>query len=224
MTATQYSRAIIATTNIVRNTVLTVEALESAAKLINEGERKVVVVAEHDHNCPPLGMTVTGRVVEIADGHCGLEVISALYGPPVCVDLPNGDSGFLQALPEYPHSLTSSDFGDSKLPEIQIDPSNFGGFEDTSVFLEEIRKIAPELEYETGVMERRSLMPDPEVVFRLGLSLSASWFAARMSKAAADAIEPQLKRFFDVVMATVLKTVGAPSPRRPHCRAVEGDG
>ena len=116
MTATQYSNAIIATTHMVRNTVLTVESLESAAKQISESKRKVVVLAEHDHTCPPLGMTVSGRVVEIEDGYHGLEVISALYGNPVCVDLPNGHSGFLQELPEYPHPLTSSDFGDSQLP------------------------------------------------------------------------------------------------------------
>ena len=226
MTATtQYSRAIIATTNIVRNTVLTVESLESAAKQITEGERKVVVLAEHDQTCPPLGMTVAGRVVEIEDGHRGLEVIYAHYGHPVFVELPNGDSGLLQALPEYPHPLTSSDFGDSQLPEIQIDPSNFGGFEDASVFLEEIRKIAPELEYGTGVKERRSLIPDPEVVFRLGLSLSATWFAARMSKAAADAIEPRLKRFFDVVIETVSKTAKTAIPiLRPITYIVKVNG
>lgn len=225
MTVTQYSRAIIATTNMVRNTVLTVESLEIVAKQITEGERKVVVLAEHDHTCPPLGMMVAGRVVEFEDGHRGIEVISALYGHPICVDLPNGDSGFLQVLPEYPHPLTSSDFGDSQLPEIQIDPSNFGGFEDASVFLDEIQKIAPELEYETGVMERRSQIPDPEVVFRLGLSLSAAWFAARMSKAAADAIEPRLKRFFDVVIETVSKTVKTAIPLlRPITYIVKVNG
>lgn len=225
MTATQYSNAIIATTHMVRNTVLTVESLESAAKQISESKRKVVVLAEHDHTCPPLGMTVSGRVVEIEDGYHGLEVISALYGNPVCVDLPNGHSGFLQELPEYPHPLTSSDFGDSQLPEIQIDPSNFGGFEDASVFLGEIRKIAPELEYETGVMERRSLIPDPEVVFRLGLSLSAIWFVARVSKAAADAVEPRLKGFFDVIMETILKTAKTAIPiLRPITYIVKVNG
>jgi hypothetical protein len=206
MSSTRYSKAIVATTHKVRNTVITVEALESAAKQITVSERKVVFLAEHDHTCPPLGITVAGRVVEIEDGYHGLEVISALYGDPVCVDLPNGETGFLQELPEYPHPLTSSDFGDSQLPEIQIDPNNFGGFENASLFLEEIRKIAPELEYETGIIERRSLVPDPEVVFRLGLSLSAIWFVARVSKAGAEAIEPRLKRFFDVILETVLKT------------------
>ena len=57
MTTTQYSKAIIATTHMVRNTVMTVESLEGAAKQITESERKVVVLAEHDHTCPPLGMT-----------------------------------------------------------------------------------------------------------------------------------------------------------------------
>jgi hypothetical protein len=225
MSATRYSKAIIATTHMVRNTVFTVESLESAAKQITESERKVVFLAEHDHTCPPLGMTVAGRVVEIEDGYHGLEVLSALYGNPVCVDLPNGDSGFLQELPEYPHPLTSSDFGDSQFPEIQIDPNNFGGFEDTSIFLEEIRKIAPELEYETGFMERRSLIPDPEVVFRLGLSLSAIWFAARVSKAGADAIEPRLRRFFEVIMDTVLKTAKTAIPiLRPITYIVKVNG
>ena len=164
-------------------------------------------------------------MVDIGDGHHGLEVISAFYGPPVSVDLPNGDYGLLQALSEYPHPLTSSDFGDSNLPEIQIDPSNFGGFEDASAFLEEIRTIAPEQEYKTGMMERRSLIPDPEVIFRLGLSLSATWFVARISKAAADAIEPRLKKFFDVVVETVWKTAKSAIPlHRPITYIVKVNG
>jgi len=225
MDTTRYSKAIIATTHMVRNTILSIEALESATKQINENERKVVVLAEHDHTCPPLGMTVSGRVVEIENGYHGLEVTSALYGKPVCVDLPNGDSGFLQELPEYPNPLTSSDFGNSLVPKIQIDPSNFGDFKDASVFLEEIQKIAPELEYKTDFMERRSLIPDPEVVFRLGLSLSATWFAARVSKAAAEAIEPRLKNFFDVIIDTIIKTAKTAFPLlRPITYIVKVNG
>jgi hypothetical protein len=225
MSATRYSRAIIATTRMVRNSVFTIESLEDAAKQITERERKVVVLAEHDSTCPPLGLTIAGHVVKIEDGFHGLEVISALYGNPVDVDLPDGDSGYLQELPEYPCPLTLSDFGDSELPEVQIDPSNFDGFEQASVFLEEIREIAPELEYDTGVLERRSLIPDPEVVFRLGLSLSATWFVARVSKAAADAIEPRLKRFFDVIIETVLKAAKTAIPLlRPITYIVKVNG
>lgn len=174
MTSNQYTTGIIATTHMVRNTLLPIELLEKQVKQIRENERKVACIINHDHTYPPIGMAVAGRIVELEDGHHGLETISALYGNPVSVELPNGDSGFLQELPEHPHPLTLSDFGGSELPDIQIDPVNFDGFEHASTFLEEIQAIAPELEYKTGIMERRALIPDPEVVFRLGLSLSAT--------------------------------------------------
>lgn len=225
MASNQYVAGIIATTHMVRNTVLTLEALENAAKQITENERKVAVLADHDHSCPPLGMTVAGRVVKIEGGHHGLKAVYAYYGKPVDVELPNGDSGFLQELPEHPYPLTLSDFRESELPDIQVDPANFDGFEHTSTFLREIQAIAPELEYKTGIMERRALIPDPEVVFSLGLSLSATWFVARVSKAAADAIEPRLKRFFDVIIETVLKTAKTAIPSlRPITYIVKVNG
>ncbi len=205
MTATQYVTGIIATTQMVRNSVLTLESLQEAAKQITDSKRKVVVLVNHNHTCPPLGMTISGRVVELEGGHHGLETVSALYGNPVDVKLPNGDSGFLQELSDDPHPLTLSDFGGSELPKVEIDPANFNSFEHASTFLSEIEAIAPELGCATGMMERRTLIPDPEVVFRLGLSLSASWFTARLSKAAADAIEPRLKRFLNVIIETVFK-------------------
>jgi|688.fasta_scaffold102209_1 hypothetical protein len=222
---TEYVEAIIATTHRVRDTVFSIEALEGAARQINEGQRKVVMLAEHDHTCPPLGMTIAARVVPIEDGHHALQTVAALYGYPKEIELPDSSIGLLQELVEHPHPLTSGDFGDCSIPEVQIDAVNFGGYENAQVFLLELSAIARDIEYNVEFFERRSLIPDPEVIFKLGVALSTSWFGGKMAKAAADALEPKLKRFLEVMCDTITKTAKNALPMtRPITYVVKVNG
>jgi hypothetical protein len=106
---TRYVESIIATTHQVRDTIILTDALEGAARQINESHRKIVMLAEHDHTCPPLGVTIAARVVQIDGGHHALQTITALYGDPKEIELPDSSIGLLQELVEYPHPLTSGE-------------------------------------------------------------------------------------------------------------------
>ena len=223
--STQYVEAIIATTHRVRDTIISIEALEGAARQINESDRKVVMLAEHDHTCPPLGVTIAARVVQIDGGHHALQTIAALYGDPREIELPDSSIGLLQELVEHPHPLTSGDFGECTIPEVQIDPENFGGYENAQLFLAELSAIAPDIEYDVGIFERRSLIPDPEVIIRLGVAFSTSWFGVKMTKAAADALEPRFKRFLEVICDIITKTAKNALPNtRPITYVVKVNG
>jgi hypothetical protein len=222
---TRYVESIIATTHQVRDTIILTDALEGAARQINESHRKIVMLAEHDHTCPPLGVTIAARVVQIDGGHHALQTITALYGDPKEIELPDSSIGLLQELVEYPHPLTSGDFGECTIPEVQIDPENFGGYENAQVLLAELSAIAPDIEYDVGTFLRRSLIPDPEVIFRLGVLLSTSWLGVKMAKATADALEPKLKRFVEVMCDTITKTAKNALPMtRPITYVVKVNG
>lgn len=221
----QYVVSRIATTHMVRNTIISLEGLEDVARQINERERKPVMLAEHDHTCPPLGVIIRASVIPIDDGHHALEAVSVLYGEPAEIELPGGDKGLVQWIPEQPYPLTTADFGDSDTAEIQIDPVNFGGYERAQTAINDLSQIDPEAGYAVGTFERRSLIPDPEVIFRLGVALSATWFATRAGKAAADALEPRLKRFIDAICNAVILTARNALPMtRPITYLVKVNG
>jgi hypothetical protein len=93
------------------------------------------------------------------------------------------------------------------------------------VFLLELSAIARDIEYNVEFFERRSLIPDPEVIFKLGVALSTSWFGGKMAKAAADALEPKLKRFLEVMCDTITKTAKNALPMtRPITYVVKVNG
>jgi hypothetical protein len=60
---------------------------------------------------------------------------------------------------------------------------------------------------------RRSQIPDPVLIFTLGLQASAVWLGLRIAKAAADAIEPELKDFFDVMIAATKRIARSVVPK-----------
>ncbi|MBA4031865.1 MAG: hypothetical protein C0478_13375 [Planctomyces sp.] len=148
-----------------------------------------------------------------------------MYGDPDIVELPDGSLGLCQWLPEHPHPFKTADFDDSAEPMINVDPANFGGYQNIHNIAQEIRSIDPELNYSVGIYERRSLIPDPEVVFQLGTVVSGSWFGIRVAKATADVMEPRLKRMLDVICDTIVKTAQCAIPHtRPITYIVKVNG
>ena len=194
---------IVATTHQVRDTILTVEALYSMAACINERDRKPVMLAEHDILCPPMGQTVAARVVPTRDGHHALMVEFDFFPAAREIALPAGEHGFLQHSAKHRFPFTTGDFHFPSTFSLSLDPTGLGGHRGASRFNSDLRQADPTTEFEFRTTDRRSVLPDPEIVFTLGLQASALWCGVRLAKAAADAIEPELKAFFGVLVAAV---------------------
>ncbi len=193
---------VIATTHSVRKSGLTVEALQSMAASVNEQDRKPVILVEHDHLCPPMGQTVGCEVIQLDDGHHALIGQYDIFGSPTEIELPIGEIGLQQSSDEHHHSLAVGEFHHPQNYCVAIDAVNLGGHQELEDFFSELRSPSSE-EFETQAITRRSVIPDPQVMFTLGLQLSAAWFGLRIAKAAADSIEPELKAFFQVMIQTI---------------------
>lgn len=203
----------IATTHRVRDTVITKEALDDLAERITSDKRKVAVLVEHDSTCPPCGMAVSAKVVPLEDGHYALDTTSVLYGPPTLVLLPDGTNGFLQRLPTFPFPLSVGDFGTSVSPEIKIDPTSLGGIAEAREFSRALEAIAPEVGYSVSDFERRSAIPDPQMIIDFGAALSGLWLTAKLGNAAAKALEPRVKQFLDVAFEAMYRMAVHANPK-----------
>lgn len=196
---------VLATTRMVRNTVMTVECLEGVANDVTNGERKPPIIPQHDKLSPPIGQAVSGRVVPIEDGHHALVVDYDIFPAPTEIELPDGSVGYQQSSEGHAFPFVSAETDCPSEFSVATDPVNMGGIESVQSFFEALSNDSG-CEFDTHPLERRSQLPDPEVVFTLGLQVSAAWFGARMAKAAADALEPELKNFFTVMISAIKRT------------------
>jgi hypothetical protein len=146
-----------------------------------------------------MGQTVAYKVVPLEDGHYALVGEYDIFPPPTEIELPSGEIGYQQQSAGHRHPLTIGEFHHPDSFSIGIDPTNVGGIQKLEDFFARLKGLDSE-EFETQPIERRSLIPDPEVMFTLGLKASAAWFGLRVAKVAADAIEPELKNFFQVLV------------------------
>ena len=216
----------IATSRLVGQTILTEESLHGNAQQLNTSERKPVVLIEHDILCPPLGHTLSGEVNPTDDGYVALDVVSEIYGTPQPTDLPNGEKGFLVASSEHQNPLSigiHNHHGDENV--IRVDSVNFGGIEQASTFFKELRDDGYD-SFTEGYSERRSELPDPQVIFDLGANASVLWIGYRIAKAAADALDPSLKAFFESMYGVIRRSATEMIPKnRPvtYVLNVHGD-
>lgn len=203
---------VLATTHIVRQTVLTIESLHSAAADINEQDRKLTMSAEHDRLCPPMGQAVALKVVPIKDGHHALIGEFDIFPPPTEIELPSGEIGYCQQSRTHTFSFTTAEFSHAESFCVAIDPSGLGGMQETNRFFDELKKDI-QIAFETQPVERRTLLPDPEVIFTLGIKASALWFGVRLAKAGADVIESELKAFLRVMIDAIKRTATNAIPK-----------
>jgi len=199
-----------ASTRRVQDTILTVEGLRSMAALINERDRKPAMSVEHDRLLPPMGQVIAGHVAPIEDGHHVCYVEYDVFPPAASVMLFDGQEIFQQQSESHQHPFATAEFPHADNLCIGIDPVALGGNIQTEAFFEELRKMAP---LEARPAMRRSVLPDPEVLFTFGTNISAAWIGWRLSKMAIDAVEPEVKKLFEAIIATVKRTAVEAVPK-----------
>jgi hypothetical protein len=203
---------VVATTHRVRDTIFTIESLQNSAASVNERDHKPPLIAEHDQLCPPFGQAISARVVPLADGFHALVAEYDMFPPPAATELPNGEIGFLQQSEKHSYPFASAELHHPTSFCVSVDPTGLGGVECTEEFFESLRNES-EIDFETQPHERRSQLPDPQVIFTLGIKASAIWLGVRMAVAASRAIEPELEAFFRVLIRAVKEMAANAIPK-----------
>jgi hypothetical protein len=198
---------VLATTHVVRDTVFTPESLRAMAEQRNRSDRKVRILVEHDRLCPPLGQVIGYRVEPIEGGHYALVGRCNVFPPPTEIELPSGESGYLQRSGTESHPFVTDRLDESVRFLVATDPHGLGGHPEAERFFDMLKETRSE-GLGVGWTERRSELPDPEIVFTVGKSLAVVWIAACVGKGVKDAIATEVKERVKT-LALAIKTMAA---------------
>lgn len=156
-------KGIAATTKIdAHNTRIALEALVEAAESINTGESVPSVGVEHDPTIMPIGKMIKAHIEKLDDVDYGLyceQDIFSVYSTVI-----DGETFIVQKSLIDDRPLTSATIEDHEKLLVQTDFVNFQTLEDAKLFFEEISSL---YSIETGYIGRKSMLPDPELVFQL---------------------------------------------------------
>jgi len=152
---------MIASTNIdAHNTRITLDALKQAAFDINNAGSVPSIGIEHDPTVMPIGKVTKAYVKELEDGNYGLFCEGEFFSS-FSTEI-QGETYILQkSLMDTRPITLSTGVALSKLL-VQTDCVNFASREEAEKFFEELSK---DYEVDTGYIARKSLIPDPELVF-----------------------------------------------------------
>lgn len=211
---------IVATTHIdAQKVMLSLGALENAARSINVG-RKPSFGLEHDSSVPPLGKSLSARVVKLKDGEFALVVAQEFFEARINLELPDGTIGIKQ---ESESNRDPFSAGNIKVPDIAEICSGVINFQSRTEQQEFAAKVKNESQIDFVEQEliRKSAIPDPECIITLGLTLSAVWCSAPVAKKLAETIadiaSDELRNLYSFIRATVVHYSSYALPRnRPR--------
>lgn len=156
-------KGIAATTKVdAHNTRITLEALEEAAENINNGRYAPSVGVEHDPTIIPIGKVTRAYVAKMDDSDYGLYCEQDMFTTRSTTI--NGDTYIVQKSLIDDRPLSSAMLENNEKLLVQTDFVNFSSLDDAKIFFEELSK---EYDIETSYFGRKSLIPDPELIFQL---------------------------------------------------------
>lgn len=155
-------KGIAATTEVDRhNCRITKNALENAARDMNDGLYVPGVGVEHDLSMFPIGKTYFGKVEPMENGEYALHIKQDIFfGDCVRVENPNGETFYWGESKLDHRPFADTEHSNPDQLKISIDPVNFDkqDFKNITKFIQEDCKI------DLGGIMRKSLVPDPEIL------------------------------------------------------------
>lgn len=193
-------KGIGATTHVDKhNCRITKEALENAAKDINESTYAVGVGIEHDPTIMPIGKVINGKIIRLKDGEYALEIEQELFQE---YQIYRDESDVKWYITES--SMDIRPFADTQVENIEkikisIDPVNFS-HSDFEGLMDFYKK---ECLLDTECFMRKSVIPDPEIV----LTLMTGTIAVMAGKKIADQVANDIAKIYELIKKVVLETV-----------------
>lgn len=197
-------KGIGATTHIDRhNCRITKEALENAAKDINEGTYAVGLGIEHDSTIMPIGKVINGKMVRLEDGEYALEIEQELFEE---YQIYRDESDVKWYITES--STDTRPFADTRTENVQkikisVDPVNFSQ-SDFESLMDFYRK---ECLLDTECFMRKSVIPDPEIVFTLMTGTIALMTGKKIAEKFTEQVADDIVKIYELIKKAVLETV-----------------
>lgn len=193
-------KGIGATTRIDKhNCIIAKEALEDAVKDINEGLYAIGVGIEHDSTIMPIGKVISGKMVKLDDGEYGIEIEQELFDKYQVFSDDTGEKWYIAKSQRDIRPFADTQAEDIHNIKVSIDPVNFSKT-DCEKLIDFYKK---ECLFDTEYFMRKSVIPDPEIIF----TLVAGTIAAMTGKKITEHITDDIVKLYELIKKAVLKTV-----------------
>lgn len=157
-------KGIGATTEVDRhNCRITREALEGAVKNVNNSGSVPSVGINHDRSIMPFGKVISAEVLPMDNGEYKMEITQEVFEHVYVIELKDGRRFIMNKSSSDERPFTE-DVYDSNEITVSIDLVNFMNQEDVA----EIQDLVEEYNAINGTIVRKSLIPDPEIIFQIG--------------------------------------------------------
>jgi len=157
-------RGVGATTHIDRHYMkMSKEALDSAARQVNNSGRVPAVGLDHDITVMPLGKVIEAKVEPLEDGEYQLVIVQEIFDNYETIILADGTKLIEQKSASDNRPFVREEKRPDKI-ELSYDMVNFASKDDLREFISEVKE---EMDFQERIIGRKSLIPDPEIIIHL---------------------------------------------------------
>ena len=202
--------------------MMTKEALENGAKMINSG-RSLRMGLEHDMSFPPLGRIADAEVIKSNDGSYYLVAYQEYFDKQQQAILEDGTVLYRESFVSGGKPFIESIVEPVDKVEIKTDPINFENQKSLDDFFEEIR-IDSDLEFDKELLIRKSELPDPEIIIKLSsiIAVSIVIIKTKVVEKLGEAIGEDIAKFYIFLRSSVVGMVKRAIPKnRPITFIIE---
>lgn len=197
-------KGIGATTELDRhNCRMSKETLENTAKDIVENVYAIGVGIEHDSTIMPIGKVINGKMFNLENGEYALEIEQEIFDK---YQRYKDQTGKIWYITESSHDRRP--FADTQ-PEnvsrikVSIDPVNFSD----SDFSDLMEFYTKECQLDADCFVRKSLIPDPEIVFTVLKGTIAVMAGKKIVEKLSDQVADDAVKIYELIKKVVLETI-----------------
>lgn len=204
-------KGIGATTEVDRhNCKITKEALENAMVNINEGIYAPGVGLEHDNSIMPIGKTIKGEIVPYKKGEFAAQIYQDIFFDDfIKKSTINGEIIYVGES-QYDHRpFADAEKEDVSKMRISIDPVNFShnDYEEMAQF------ITNDCNADHQSILRKSLIPDPEIVFNVIAGTFLYWTGKKSLEKLSDNVSTDIASCYTRIKKAITKIVQYANPK-----------
>ena len=205
------SKGIAVTTEVDRhNCQITKAALENAMISINDGKYVPGVGLEHDHSVMPVGKTIRGQIIPYKKGEFAAQIYQDIFFYEFKEK--RTDAGEKVYIGESQHDhrpFADAEMDDVSKLEIATDPVNFSS-ED---YEELIHYITEDCDANHKNVIRKSLIPDPEIVFTVAEGTLMFWAGKKVLDKVTEDIAMDIASCYTRIKKIALKMAQYANPK-----------
>lgn len=204
-------KGIGATTEVDRhNCQITKEALESSMRNITEGEYAPSVGLNHDHSVMPIGKVIKGELVPFKENEYAAQIHQDIFFDDFvkCIDN-NGEAYYVGESKYDTRPFADTEKETVTKLQIGVDPVNFENneFQEVADFFEK------ECNADSQPIMRKSLIPDPEIVFTLITGTLLFWTGKKTLDKLSDSIACDIAGCYSLIKKAIAKVVSFAIPK-----------